>query len=426
MADAGCEVITTSCCSRNDTCKQANLTDPKECPFVSTCEDRDNDSASGFTCSKDDRTHCRKMDADIIYNCPSNTTTYPACAQCAQRGFKVLKFGPTKMCTGAKIHPKYSALCPYTVKTDFNQTDEVLGTGLSNAQALERCTSFCNSTLSRAVCIPRDDKPTDYAKYDQFPYACVLRDSKRDDTDTDKIPNATENSCLNINTGGAAAAAESAIAAANSAAAAAESAKSAAAAEADASATGEGTKDKPQAGPGDNIPKPEDTSQSKRDAFCSAIESQSSCDSAEGRRCKWNMLYLSCDSNSVQKEATAFCRALDSAEACLAFKTAPNNRNDASCTWNSVLKQCGRTQPPPVNAGMCAEMTPKGIAGCDRSRGCKWNSYGESCSPSWQVDLIVSAIVLVPLIVFIALVVYYQNKVEFVPVVKRMMLARAV
>lgn len=262
------------------------------------------------------------------------------------------------MCTGETIHPRYSALCPFTVKTAFNQRNEALGTGLTNREALERCQSFCSTTKSRTVCIPSEDKPSDRQKFDPFAYACVLQSSKRDDTS--ELPNATE-ACTR-SSGGGGYTPNPTI----------PPSPPTPQPEVKNDDNDKQSDDKGHAnGPPASSPPDEDASQEQRtqNAYCSKIDSQAECSSDLNRnRCKWSALFGTCDSKPIAQKH----RAVDA----------------------------------------CAKLTEKGIDGCN-IRGCKWNSFGDACSPSWKVDLIVSAIVLVPFMVFIAILYTYRAQLPF-------------
>lgn len=356
---AACDFETRSCCSREDTCAQPNLTNSLNCPFVMTCEDDKNDGASGFTCSNDDRNACRVTES-VLYNCPSDKTAYPNCANCAQRGFLVSNFGRTQMCTGATINPRYSALCPFTVKTPFNARDEALGTGLTNSEALARCESFCETSKSRAVCIPSEDKPSDRQKFDPYAYACVFNNSKRDDTSG--LPNATEvcaSGGYSPNPGNNSSPPDKLPE---------ENKKK------DDKKKDDKNKDDEKKDDDKNDTKTPET-QKERDSFCSSIESEDKC-TKEGNRCKWtsslfDLFRSHCASRSVHDEATTNEKSeVDSGGKC-------DNLKETECNIS----------------------------------GCKWNSFGESCSPSWKVDLIVSAIVIVPFMLFIAILYAYVDQI---------------
>lgn len=172
-----CEPVSPFCCTLASECPP-EFYDKKACPFVRQCFNEDGEI--GVACSKDDRPGCRLN--DLAFPCDADDTT---CFACANRGLTKAVYENKGFCrlpVGEQISPKFSALCPYTVKTEFAD-------GLSVHESLSRCRDFCSQMDSRVVCTSRNDKPTNYQKYDPYKFACVLNTSKQESVPA--IPDAT-------------------------------------------------------------------------------------------------------------------------------------------------------------------------------------------------------------------------------------------
>lgn len=183
------ETTTSFCCSGASDCgRERNFNNPKQCPFLRSCTDETNYNEPGYVCTQDDRTECRASHSNLMYGClPSDDET--SCPTCASRGLTRISINGRDFCThnsGNKFHPRYASICPFTVKTAFDAS------GLSDADALGECRTFCENRGQRAVCIPPEDKPTDHQSFLAFKYGCVLPDDK---TKRDDVGGLSEGAC---------------------------------------------------------------------------------------------------------------------------------------------------------------------------------------------------------------------------------------
>jgi hypothetical protein len=188
------ETATSYCCSGAADCsRERNFNNPKECPFLRPCTDETNFNEAGYVCTQDDRTECRSSHANLMYGClPSDNET--TCPTCASRDLTRMSINGRDFCVHSsanKFHPRYANICPFTVKTAWNVLDARSGVGLSDADALGKCRTFCANRGQRAVCIPPADKPSTDQMYMAFKYGCVLEDDKTKRDDVSGLSEAT-------------------------------------------------------------------------------------------------------------------------------------------------------------------------------------------------------------------------------------------